>query len=135
MTVSKGLTPFSFPASASLATKTLHLVRLNSTGGVAVASAVGQQVIGVMMNKPSGIGQAAYVQTMGAVVKVSATTTGARPAITVGGTLIADSNGKATLSSTKGTAYVIGRALEAVTDGNSQIISMLITHEGPMSTA
>ncbi len=135
MTVSKGLTPFSFPASASLATKQLFLVRLDSTGGVEVASAVGQQVIGVLMNKPSGIGQAAYVQTMGSVVKVSATTTGARPAVTVGGAMIANVNGEATLSATKGTAYVIGRALEAVTDGNRQIISMLITHEGPMSTA
>jgi len=135
MSVEKGLTPFSFPASASLATKQYFLVKLNSTGGVAIASGVGQQVIGVLQNKPSGIGQAANVQTMGSVVKVSATTTGTRPAVTIGGALIAHSNGEATLSATKGTAYVIGRALEAVTDGNKQIISMLITHEGPMSTA
>jgi len=135
MAVDKGLNPFSFPASADLSAKQYHCVSLASDGEVQAVSSAGAYTMGILQNDPAAVGRAATVQTLaGTVVRVEASTT-ATGAISVGSQLISAAAGKAIVASTGGSAYIWGRAVEALTTGNQLIISAMITHEGAASTA
>lgn len=135
MAVEKGINPFSWPASGTLATKQYYCVNLASDGEVQVQTTKGGQVMGVLQNDPAAVGRAAQVQTIaGSQTKVIASTT-ATAAIAIGNALICSTLGKVIKATTGGTAFVIGRATEAVSTGKSVIASMLLTMEGPSSTA
>lgn len=137
MAVEKGLNPFTWEASASLATKQYYLVNQASDGQIQVDTTRGAFVIGVLQNDPAAEGRAANVQTItGTVSKVVASATAAGKAIAVGDRLINSSQGKAVKNSTAGTAHVIGRAQGALTTAVGQaLIGLFITHEGQNSSA
>lgn len=122
----------SFEAGQTFASKQYYCVNLASDGQVDPAGN-GARVDGVIQDAPTAAGRAAAV-AIGGITKVNASAT-ADPAIAIGSALISSTIGQAIAASTGGTAYVWGRALEAVSTGNSAIISALITHEGPTSTA
>lgn len=133
MTVEQALTKVSYPASADLSAKQYFCVNLASDGEVQVATS-GAAVTGVLQDTPAAVGRAAVVAVQG-ITKVAATAASGE-AITIGSALIASTIGKAVKASTGGTAYVFGRALEALTTAvGAAYISALITHEGPTSTS
>lgn len=132
MAVEKGLTPLSWPASADLSTSQYRCV--NFTAGDQIQRAGASAfVLGVLQNDPSNAGEAATVASWG-VTKVHASTTGTT-GITSGDALVTAANGIAVEESTGGTAYVWGRATSDLSSGSTGLISALITHEGPQSTA
>ena len=134
MAIEKGLSPVTFPADADLSARQFRAVNL-AADGQAKAAGAGQYVLGILQNKPAAVGRAAAVETKaGAVTKVSASTT-AGVAIAAGTALVSGANGIVLAASTGGTAYVFGRAMEALSTGLTGIISAEITHEGPSSTA
>jgi len=133
MAIEKGLNCISFPASGDLSAKQYFLVQQASDEEIQVVSAKGGVCLGVLQNDPGAVGRAADVAYLG-MTKVQASTT-ATGAISVGSQLIAAAGGKAIVASTGGTAFVAGRAIEALTTGNSALISMLLTYEGASSTA
>lgn len=132
MAYESNLTLESFEAGQTFASKQYYCVNLASDGQIDPASA-GAVVTGVIQDTPTAAGRAAGVAIAG-ITKVAASAT-ADPAIAIGSALVSSSVGEAIAASTGGTAYVWGRALQAMSTGNSGIISALITHEGPTSTA
>lgn len=134
MAKEKGLQLVSFPANANLSARQFRCVNLSTDGQLAAAGAGATYVLGVLQNKPAAAGRAGSV-AVGGVTKVEVSRAAA--AVTAGAALVTAANGVAIIASTGGTAYVWGRAMEAVstsTVGNV-IISAQITHEGPTSTA
>ncbi len=136
MAVEKGLNPFTWEASASLATKQFYLVNQASDGQIQVVTTRGDFCMGVLQNDPAAEGRAANVQTLGGTItKVVASSTAATT-VAVGDKLIASVVGRAVKGATGGTAYIVGRAMEAIaTTGLTRTIPMFITHEGQMSSA
>ena len=133
MTVEKALTLISYPASASLATKQYYCINLASDGEVQVATS-GAKVTGILQDKPAAVGRASAVAIAG-ISKVSAQT-GGGAVIAIGDPLIASSVGTAIKGTTGGTAFVFGRAAEALTTAvGAAIISVQLTFEGPTSTS
>lgn len=112
-------------SSGDLQTKQFYIVKLDTAtqGGVLLAAAASDQIIGVLQNKPgtgsiSGVNHAAVVRILG-ISKVIAGGT-----VAVGDWLTSDANGKAVATTTAGD-YVIGRSLNAGSSGD--IISVLMT--------
>lgn len=132
MAYESNLTLASYEAGQTFASKQYYCVNLASDGQIDPASA-GAVVLGVIQDAPTAAGRAASV-AVGGITKVNASAT-ADPAITIGSALVSSTIGQAIAASTGGTAFVWGRALEAVSTGNSAVISALITNEGPTSTA
>jgi hypothetical protein len=133
MAVEKALTLVSYPASVDLSAKQYYCVSRASDGEIQVATS-GGTVTGILQDGPAAVGRAGAVAIAG-VSKVSAQTAGGA-AITIGDPLIASSIGTAIKGTTGGTAYVFGRAAEALTTAvGTAIISALLTFEGPTSTA
>lgn len=132
MATEKILQQITEPASGNLSTYQFRCVNLASDGQVQLATS-GAQVVGVLQNKPAAENRASKVAVYG-VTKVEAQAASGE-AITVGAALICSTIGKAIAASTGGTAYVWGRALEANASGATNVISALITHEGPASSA
>jgi len=133
MSVEKALTCVSYPASADLSAKQFYCINLASDGEVQVATG-GAKVTGILQDNPAAVGRAAAV-AIGGISKVSAQT-GGGAAIAIGDPLIASSIGTAIKGTTGGTAFVFGRAAEALTTAvGAAIISAQLTFEGPTSTA
>jgi hypothetical protein len=112
-------------------------VQQASDGEVQVVSAKGGFALGVLQNDPAAVDRAADLAIYG-VTKVIANVSAAGMGLSVGSALISAAGGKAIKASTGGTAYVWGRAIEAVstsTGSGAVVISALITHEGPSSSA
>lgn len=141
MAVEKGINPFSFPAYGDLSSYQYYCVNFNSTSGrIYRQTTVGGTVCGILQNDPAAAARAAVVQTLaGTVTKVSAGATKAGESISIGDALQASTAGFAQKNTTGGTAYIIGRALAAVSTssvaGSRTIIPMFLTHEGRTSTA
>lgn len=104
----------SLEAEADLSAKQFHLIKLDSSGKVALAGSA-ERAIGVLQNNPS-TGEAAQVRVLGVSKVVSGYSFG------VGTVLASDASGKAITSSS---AKPIGIALEAATAAN-QIVSVLV---------
>jgi hypothetical protein len=133
MTVEQALTCVSYPASADLSAKQFFCVNLASDGEVQVATG-GAKVTGILQDNPAAVGRAAAVAIAG-IPKVAAQAL-AGESIAVGDILIASSIGKAIKGTTGGTAFVFGRAAEALTTAvSAAIISCQLTFEGPASSA
>ena len=137
MAVEKLINPISFPASGDLSAAQYFCVQQASDGEIQKVAALGGYTMGILQNDPAAVGRAATVQTIaGTVVKVEAGATVAGAAISVGSKLLARADGIAGIASTGGTAYIWGRSLEALTTAvGEKIISVMITHEGSVSTA
>ncbi len=135
MAIEKGINPFSWPASGTLATKDYYCVNFASDGEIQLANSTrGAFCIGVLQNDPAAVDRGAMVQTLvGSITKVQASTTRG-VAIAIGDGIYSSTLGKASPASTGGTAYVWGRAVEALGASTEQIISVMITHEGITST-
>ena len=135
MAIEKGINPFSWPASGTLATKQYYCVSFASDGEVQLVSTLGAIVLGVLQNDPAAVGRGAEVQTLiGSVTKVQASATGSTFGIAIGGAIQSSTLGKAEGAPLASTGYIIGRSIEALTSGAEKIISMMITHEGHTST-
>lgn len=128
-------------ATASLATKQFYGVKLDSAGGVVIASAAGESILGVLQNKPAA-GQAATVAVAGIVQMI------AGGVIAPGGKVKVSSAGKA-LAAALGTttvdgnaqsnvallgSYVFGEYMGYANCADGDIIDVLITREGAVPT-
>jgi hypothetical protein len=126
-------------AAADLSAKQFHAVKVDSNGAAALAGA-GENVIGVLQNKPAS-GQAASVRVYGITKLV------AGAAITKGAVVAADASakGKAASASVVNTSdagaasdpvigsYAFGIALEAAS-ADLEVIAVLLTHQGAIPT-
>jgi hypothetical protein len=134
MAVEKGINPFSWVAGADLSALQYRFVKMGTTAGQVVIGTAGAVCIGVLQNDPTS-GRGAAVQTLaGTVTKIGASTTGSA-GIAANDPIRSGANGIAIEASTGGTAYVAARAVEALSSGSTGIISIMLTHEGPTSTA
>lgn len=131
----------SLPASADLSTKQFYLVKLNSSGQIAVCGA-GELAIGVLYTEPNAAGVVASVQTL-----TGRKTKGiAGGVIAAGDVLKSDANGKLVVASKAVVntsdaggasdpvigSNAVGIALEAGVDG--QIIAFLAYPLGAVPT-
>lgn len=123
------LESITIPASADLSSYQYRAVKVGASG-LALAGA-GEVAIGILQGNPDAAGQAASVGVKG-ISKLWVT---AGTAISVNSALRSSTIGYGVISSTGGTPYVFARALEACSTGVTKIIPVLITHEGPSSTA
>ncbi|CAB4176272.1 hypothetical protein UFOVP978_21 [uncultured Caudovirales phage] len=116
MAFSNILFDYSFPASADLSTKQHYFVSLNSAGNIAVTGA-GADLVGVLQDKPSALGQSSQVRVLG-ISKVVA-----------GGTILPGALVASTSTGTALTAVatntVAGRALTNAASG--ELVSVLLT--------
>lgn len=136
--IQKGIKPYSWPASTDLSTSQYYPVTFSTLGAEPLNidlcdSTIGGFCCGVLQNDPDAAGRAAVVQTRaGAITKVMASATAT--AITIGCGLHASTLGRVMIDSTGGVPYTIGRSKSALASG-TQIIEMMITHEGSCSTS
>lgn len=99
---------YSAPAGADLSAKRYHLVKLDSSGNVVVATAATDNILGTLDNSPKQGQNADVVLANGAgsfKVKLGGT-------VTAGAYLTANSDGEAVATTTAGNR-VIGRAVRA----------------------
>lgn len=108
-------------ANADLSAKQYHCMKLANNSGVAevaVCTAAGEKIIGILQDKPSAQGAVATLVTQG-VTKASA---GA--AITAGALVMTDANGQVITAATAGST-IIGWALESAGGANELVTIML----------
>lgn len=124
MPTQAGILDITFVADQDLRTKQYFFVKLQSTGtpyGVVLASAITDNIIGVLQNEPN-VGEPAVVRVAG-TTKVSA---GTPVGLVVGDEVTTDANGQACKAST--TPYAsIGLMLESTaTTAVGDVVEILI---------
>ena len=138
MAIEQGINPFSIEADENLAAYQYHAVNINSTTGkLQPPATTGHYALGILQNKPGAAGRAGSVQTLaGTITKAYVNTATAGDGIGYGTPLKARSDGKLEANTTGGVGYVLARALETcATSTTPKIITVMITHEGPNSSA
>ena len=108
----------SYVANADLSSSRHRVAQLSGDNQVTAATGTGQNIVGVIKNTPKS-GEAADVQYLG-TTKVEA---GA--SISRGDYLVATTGGKVTSTTTEGD-HIVGFALEATSNGDGDIIEMML---------
>lgn len=108
----------SLVAAADLSTKQFRFVKLDSNGNVVVCAATTDKPVGVLQNNPANVGstgQEALVMVEGITKMVAGAT------IAVDDLIGTDANGAAApyVPGTDTTKYIVGRALEAASSGET----------------
>ena len=124
---------YSFPAAGDLSANQFFPVALDANGRVAIATAAGQRVIGVLQNTPNAIDRAATVMLTG-VSKVKA-----GGVVTRGGPVAALANGKikdasSLVAATGAASWAFGTALEA-SAADLTIVSVVLQPMGVIPTS
>lgn len=117
----------SLEANADLSASQYHAVRLTNpnpltgTGRVIIQTQAGDDsTIGILQNKPQAQGEAAEIMSLPGITKW---VVGAG-SVQVGSLVTSDANGKCQTAT--GGQVVLGHALQAVSGGGDEIISVLI---------
>lgn len=106
-------------AAADLSTHQHKFVKITAAEQVNVCSVLGEAAVGVLLNKPSALGQAAEVATTGSIVKVVSSA-----AFAAGAVLTAAATGKAVTAAA--TQYGHAIAIQAATAGDQLVTALLI---------
>ncbi|MFW6202594.1 MAG: hypothetical protein ACOC8B_08445 [Gemmatimonadota bacterium] len=130
MAYSEALKSISVEADADLSAKQYYAVQLSTDGQAAVQTSEGGFALGILQDDPENAGEAAEVGIAGVS---KAHCNGASDAIAAGDALQVSTAG--TLIKAAGAGdYVLARSMEAVSTGSTGIRSVLITHEGQLSS-
>lgn len=118
----------SHPAGADLSSNQYYPVALNGSGQLAIATAQGQKVVGVLRDKPSAAGIYGSVLHAGrGIVKAGA-------AFSLGDELTVNSSGKAITRTTED-EYCLGIAMEAATADDDEVSALILPGLGDTSLA
>lgn len=119
MALERNLTIISLPAAADLSTDQFHLVAINASGQVALATGTADKVIGVLYNKPAGTNHPADVVIAGVARVVSG------GSVAPGDLIVSDGAGFG-IAGTGVTSQTLGRALSAEATGSGYIFECLV---------
>lgn len=111
------VTSITIPANADLSASQFRIAAVNTSDKAIIAAGNTAKIIGVLMNKPTALGDAAQI-AIGGVARVTAGAT-----IEAGDLLTSDGDGKA-IDTTTTADVLIGRALTGGADG--QLIEVLL---------
>ena len=107
MAVHRHVNAVSYPAGQDLSTSQYRIVYLSDEGRIETANGNGTSLLGILLNKPSAVGQAARVAIDGSVVKCEA-----GGAVNERDAVGAAAGGRGT-AGVIDNAYIVGRALSA----------------------
>lgn len=115
-------------AAADLSAKQYYFVKVSAANKVNICSAVTDNPLGVLLNKP-GSGEAAEVLVAGIGNVIAAAATASNGTIQLG----TDANGKAEAKTVVGTGRVVAQPLTAASGAN-EIITVAINCLNPFET-
>lgn len=121
MAVDFGGQDITVTSGADLTDKQFHVVKMQTTGTIALASVAGEQCIGAIQNEPSASGSVGRVRIngVGKVVVGAAVEEGAELATNTSGRLVTASSGD----------YVHGIALEPASANGDIIRAMVVNYQ------
>ena len=107
MAVHRHVNAVSYPAGSDLSAGQFRIVYMTDEGRIAFADGNGTSLLGILLNKPTAVGQAARVAVDGSVVKCEA-----GGAVNERDAVGAAAGGRGT-AGVIDNAYIVGRALSA----------------------